>query len=324
MINIAVLAGGYTSEREISIKSGTEVFNNLDRLLFNPYFVEVNKDALFCLIDSHRYKVDMNDFSIIVSSNKIKFDYAFIVLHGSPGEDGKIQAYLDLINIPYSASGVFASLITYNKLACKKMLINNNISMAKSVVITKGQDFLIDEIINYLGLPCFVKPNTSGSSFGVTKVYEKNKFVDAVNEAYKEDDTVLIEEFIEGIEVSCGILKTKSQEMIFGITEIDTKNDFFDTEAKYDPSLTNEITPARISEIAANKVKINTSNIYTALNCKGIVRIDYIIKDNIPYFLEVNSIPGMSASSIIPKQIRYQNKSIKEILTLVVEAELNT
>jgi D-alanine-D-alanine ligase len=187
--------------------------------------------------------------------------------------------------------------------------------------IEQGMSFCLDELVDEIGLPCFVKPNTAGSSYGVTKVYEKDKLIDAINHAAEEDSTIIVEEFIKGVEVSCGVFKTKNQEIVFPVTEISTKNDFFDTEAKYQPGLTDEITPARISDEETKAVQDFTSLIYDILELSGIVRIDYIVKDKKPYFLEVNSIPGMSAESIIPKQIRAINKTVTEILSLVIESK---
>ncbi len=319
MKNIAVLAGGYSSEREISLNSGKQVLNNLDKNLYNSFLVEVNTDGLFCIYQNQKFRVDLNSFSCQINNNIIKFDFAYIVIHGQPGEDGKIQGYLDLLNIPYSSCSVYASAITFNKLACKNLLANTGVYLAKSTVINNGHAFSIDEIINQIGLPCFIKPNTAGSSFGVTKVYEKENFINAVNVAAQEDDTIIVEEFIKGTEVSCGIIKTNNKNIVLPVTEISTTNDFFDTEAKYKPELTQEITPARISDEETKLVQDFTSFIYDKLELSGIVRIDYIIKDGKPYFLEVNSIPGMSAESIIPKQIRTINKTIQEFLTLVIE-----
>lgn len=319
MKNIAVLGGGYTSERQISINSAKQVFNNINKSQYNAYLIDVVHKGLFCINDDNKIPVDLNTFSINHNDQNIKFDYAYIVLHGSPGEDGKIQGYLDMLNIPYSACDVYASAITFNKVACKKILEGRGIYMAKSVVLENFNCFSVEEITNTVGLPCFVKPNTSGSSYGVSKVYEKENFIDAVNKAAKEDSTIIIEEFIKGVEVSCGIVKTKNVDYIFPVTEISTKNDYFDTEAKYDPSLTQEITPARISEEETKLVQEITSKIYDELKCKGIVRIDYIIKNGIPYFLELNSIPGMSSESIIPKQIRSIGKNITDVLTEVIE-----
>ncbi|MDD3685993.1 MAG: D-alanine--D-alanine ligase [Bacteroidales bacterium] len=319
MRNIAVLAGGYTSERKISLNSGNQILNSLDKSLYNAFLVEVNLNGMFCVKNEQKYPVDMNDFSFISPEGMVKFDFAYIALHGSPGEDGQVQGWLDLLGIPYSACGVFASSVTFNKVACKKMLSGSGVNLAKSVVLYDGQGFDVDEIVNEIGLPCFVKPNTAGSSYGVTKVYKKEDFIDAVNAACEEDDTIIVEEFIGGVEVSCGVLKTEKEEIIFPVTEISTKNDYFDTEAKYTPELTEEITPARISKDETEAVQAFSSQIYDELECKGIVRIDYIIRKGTPYFLEVNSIPGMSAESIVPKQIRTIGRTMTEILSLVVE-----
>lgn len=319
MRNIAVLAGGYTSERKISLNSGNQIYNSLDKSLYNAYLVEVNLNGLFCVIDGQEYPVDMNDFSILLPEGTVKFDFTYISLHGSPGEDGKIQGWLDIMKIPYSCCGVYASAITFNKAACKKILATTDVYLAKSVVVKKGETFSVDDIVENVGLPCFVKPNTAGSSYGVSKVYIKDDIIDAVNKACEEDDTIIIEEFIKGIEVSCGVLKTKKENLVFPVTEISTLNDYFDTEAKYDPALTQEITPARITENETNLVQHFSSQIYDELECKGIVRIDYIIRNEIPYFLEVNSIPGMSAESIVPKQIKTIGRTITDILTLAIE-----
>lgn len=319
MRNIAVLAGGYTSERKISLNSGNQIFNSLDKSLYNAFLVEVNLNGMFCVRNEHKFPVDMNDFSFISPEGTVKFDFAYIALHGSPGEDGQIQGWLDLLGIPYSACGVFASSVTFNKVACKKMLSGSGVNLAKSLVLFNGQSFDVDEIVNEIGLPCFVKPNTAGSSYGVTKVYKKEDMIDAVNSACEEDDTIIVEEFIEGVEVSCGVLKTEKEEIIFPVTEISTTNDYFDTEAKYTPGLTEEITPARISKSETEAVQSYSSQIYDELECKGIVRIDYIIRKGTPYFLEVNSIPGMSSESIVPKQIRTIGRTMSEILTLVIE-----
>ncbi len=322
MKNIAVLAGGYTSERQISLNSGNQIYLNLDRSFYNPYLIDVRKEGLFCMLGGKEYKVDINSFSADIEGVPTKFDYAYLALHGSPGEDGKIQAVLDILGIPYSACDAFSSMVTLNKIAAKKLLADEGIAMAKMAIIRGENPFDVDEIVEKVGLPCFVKPATAGSSFGVTKVYEKDKFIDAINLARTEDTTIIVEEFIKGVEVSCGILKTPDYEKVFPITEISTKNDYFDTEAKYTPGLTNEITPARISEEETRMVQEATSRIYDIIGCSGIVRIDFIIKEGIPYFIEVNSIPGMSAESIVPKQIRTMGENITDILTKVIESKL--
>jgi len=322
MKNIAVLAGGYTSERQISLNSGKQILDNIDRKLYNAFLVDVRKDGFFCIFNGKEYSVDLNKFAVEIEGKPTKFDYAYLALHGSPGEDGKVQALLDMLDIPYSACDVFASMITFNKIAAKKMLDDDGIAMAKMAVIRGENPFDVDEIVGKVGLPCFVKPATAGSSFGVTKVYEKDKFIDAINLARTEDTTIIVEEYIKGTEVSCGILKTPDYEQVFPVTEISTKNDYFDTQAKYTPGFTNEITPARISDDETRKVQEATSRIYDIIGCSGIVRIDFIIKDGTPYFIEVNSIPGMSAESIVPKQIRTMGTNMTDILTKVIEAKL--
>ncbi|MBO4613706.1 MAG: D-alanine--D-alanine ligase [Bacteroidales bacterium] len=322
MKNIAVLAGGYTSERQISLNSGNQIYLNLDRKLYNPYLIDVRKEGFFCMLGGKEYKVDINSFSADIEGVTTKFDYAYLALHGSPGEDGKVQALLDILGIPYSACDSYSSMVTLNKIAAKKLLADEGIAMAKMAIIRGENPFDVDEIIEKVGLPCFVKPATAGSSFGVTKVYEKDKFIDAINLARTEDTTIIVEEFIKGTEVSCGILKTLDYEQVFPITEIATKNDYFDTEAKYTPGLTNEITPARINEEETRKVQEATSRIYDIIGCSGIVRIDFIIKEGTPYFIEVNSIPGMSAESIVPKQVRTMGLNMTDILTKVIESKL--
>ncbi len=322
--NIAIIGGGYTSERQISLNSATQVYNNIDTKLFNKYLLDISLEGCFCIFENNKIRVDLNDFSVVINDHKVKFDFVFIVIHGTPGEDGKIQGYFDMLNIPYSSCNLLCSAITYNKLFSKNILKNNpNISMAKSVVINGNDCFSVDEIVDVLGLPCFVKPNTAGSSFGITKVYEKEKIIDAINHARTEDNTVLIEEFIKGTEVSCGIIKTNKNNYFLPITEIATKNDYFDTEAKYQDGFCDEITPARITDKEAELVQKTTSLIYDLLYCSGIVRVDYIIRNGEAFFLELNSIPGMSAASIVPKQIKAAGLNITDILTELINDKLS-
>lgn len=322
MKNIAIFAGGYSTERQISINSGSQIYAEMNRKQFNVFLIHVNHDGLYLIHEEKQIKLDLNDLSVIVNGEKIFFDYVINALHGTPGEDGKIQGYLDILKIPYSSCGVFASALTFNKVATKKVLANSGIEMAKMYIVRKSQSYDIDYIEKNIGFPCFIKPNTAGSSFGVSKVYDKNEVDEAVKLAYTEDDTVIIEEFIEGIEVSCGILKTSKKDYIFPITEIDTKNDYFDTEAKYTPGVTDEITPARVPEHHSVKVQKAALQIYEELDCKGLVRVDFIIKEGIPYFLELNTVPGMSAESIVPKQLKTVGLSIGEIFGEIVKNDL--
>ncbi len=323
MRNIAVLAGGYTSERHISLKSGQQIVDSLDRNIYNVYLVDVSEKGFFVNIKGNEILVDMNSFSFLSEKTIVQFDYAYISIHGSPGEDGKIQSYLELVNVPYSSCDSLASVLTFDKVVCKKILSNTNIQLAESFVVKGEAVFSVEDVVETVGLPCFVKPNTAGSSFGITKVYNKEDIVDAVNNAQKEDSIVIIEEFVEGVEVSCGVYKTALKSQVLPVTEIDTKNDYFDTEAKYNPELTDEITPARISDEETKLVQDTCSELYDRLNCSGLVRIDFIIKNSIPYFLEVNSIPGMSAESIIPKQVRTQGLSLTEVFADIIEDSFN-
>lgn len=319
MKNIAILAGGYSSERQISLNTADQIFSEIDKSKYNCFIINVDKDGFFLVFDGKKYLLSLNDFSASVNNTKIKFDFVINALHGTPGEDGKVQGLLDILNIPYSSCGVLTSSLTFDKIATKKILANFGLNMAKMLVIHKGSQVDIDSIETEIGFPCFVKPNTSGSSYGISKVYEKSGIIKAVDLAYTEDDTVIVEEFISGIEVSCGVVKTKSNTRVLPITEIDTKNDYFDTEAKYDEKITDEITPARVPEEHSKKVQHQSLRIYEELNCKGIVRVDFIIKNGEPYFLELNTIPGMSAASIVPKQLRTVGLSIGRIFEEIIQ-----
>jgi D-alanine-D-alanine ligase len=319
MKKIAILSGGYSSERHISINSANQIYSELDKNKYNVYLIDVNKDGIFLISQNNNFVIDMNNFSAIINNERIYFDFVVNALHGTPGEDGKIQSYLDLIGLPYSSCGVFTSALTFDKIATKKVLSDSGIRMAKMVEHRKGEEINYSGIAKLLNFPCFVKPNMAGSSYGVTKVFKEDELQKAVDLAHTEDDTVLIEEFIEGIEVSCGLFKTSKRTCVLPITEIDTKNEYFDTDAKYDPELTDEITPARVPVEHSTKVQKTALRIYEELNCKGLVRIDFIIKNGEPYFLELNTIPGMSAASIVPKQLITVGMTIGEAFGEIIE-----
>jgi len=319
MKTIAILAGGNSSEREISLSTAGQIFNFIDKNLFNAYIIDVKGFEWNLLEGSNRYPIDKNNFTCNVGKNQIRFDFVWNAIHGKPGENGLIQGYLDMLHIPYSSCGLLTSALTFNKYMCKIYLQNFAIPMAKSVMITKENAISVDDVVENLGLPLFVKPNTSGSSFGVSKVKEKGDLINALNTAFNEDNEVIIESFIAGTEVSCGVFKSKKESYILPVTEIVSGNEFFDYEAKYKSNLTQEITPARISNEMTKKIQEYTSAIYDAMYCKGIVRVDYIIQGDTPYFLELNSIPGMSTESIVPKQLRTAGYNITDILTEVIE-----
>ncbi|MGM0650454.1 MAG: D-alanine--D-alanine ligase, partial [Bacteroidota bacterium] len=314
-VNVAIMAGGPSSERVISLQTAENIANSLPKEKYSPYIIDVNGPAWIYNLDKpNETPVDKNDFSLTLDSKKIQFDIAVIAIHGKQGEDGMLQGYFECMHIPYSTSGILCSALTFNKIRCKSFLGKYNIPMARELIFNKTDDINPKDIVSKLGLPLFVKPNTAGSSFGITKVYKTEDIPAAVKHAFTEDKTVIIESFLDGIEVSCGILKTANHSWVFELTEIDTKRDFFDYDAKYTPELTDEITPARIPKSESDAVKANASFIYDILNCRGIVRIDFIIKDSIPHFLEVNTIPGLSKNSIVPKQIRQAGLTEAQVL----------
>jgi len=265
------------------------------------------------------HSIDKNDFSLIVDDTKIRFDAIFIAIHGSPGENGMLQGYFDMLQLPYSSCGSFCSALTFNKQACKLFPKEYSIPMAEAVLIRKGIQIDPERIIECTGLPCFVKPNDSGSSFGVTKVVEQDKLTAAVEAAFKESDEVLIESFMNGKEVACGVVKTKGKSILLPVTEIISKNEFFDFEAKYTPGRSDEITPAGLSDQITETIQELSSEIYDLLNCKGIVRVDFIIIDDRPWFLEINTVPGMTPESIIPKQAASAGINLLDLYSMVIE-----
>lgn len=315
-IKIAVIVGGYSSEREVSLRSGGAVFDSLDRTKFDPVIVDISRKGWF--VGSE--EINKNDFSYSGG----KFDYALIVIHGTPGENGVLQGYLDLVRIPYSTPDVGTSALTFNKTLCKAAVASTRgVNLAAEVVIYKGDAIDAAKIVSTLGLPLFIKPNQSGSSCGITKVKSVGEIEAAVNEAFKESDVVLCEEFISGVEVSQGVMICRGVEYIMPITELVSHKEFFDYEAKYTVGMTDEITPARISAADAQKVSDATLAIYKRLCCKGVVRVDYIIKNGTPYFIEVNTVPGMSAQSIVPQQWAHMGISMGEGFEKIIEDTYN-
>ncbi len=321
--NIAVVYGGDSSEFVVSVKSSENVYNAITEAGFTAWKVqlkglnwEVYEDGQIIAA------VDKSDFSFVKNGKKIQFDFAYITIHGTPGEDGKLQGYFDLVKIPYSTCGVYSSALTFNKYFCSNYLRNFGVKMAKSVRLFKGDKIDADQLIGKLGLPVFVKPNAGGSSFGVTKVKEKSQLLAALEMATKESSDILIEEFIDGPEFTCGLVKLSNQEILFPVTEVIPQNEFFDFEAKYTVGKTDEITPARISPELTSKIQQLSSRIYDLCDCSGIVRIDYILKDGEFYFLEVNTTPGMTSTSFIPQQIAAMNRKLGDVLGLIIEDKL--
>lgn len=317
--NIVIIAGGDSAEFEISIQTAKHIFNTLDKNLYQVYLAIFKGQKWKVNLGVEEFDIDKNDFSITVNANKIKFDFAYIAIHGTPGENGILQGYLSLVDVPHSTCDVLSSSLSFNKHACNSYLKALGYKFAKSVLLKKGQEFNCEAIEKSLGLPCFVKPNADGSSFGISKVKHIDELENAIIKAFNEGKEVIIEEFIEGLEVTCGLVKTSKEEIIFPITEVLPKKEFFDYEAKYDPTMAEEITPARISIELTQKIQNLSSELYDALKCKGIIRIDYIIKGDEVYILEANTIPGMTANSFIPKQVKASGRELNDILTLVIE-----
>ena len=321
--NIAVVYGGDSSEFVVSVKSSKNVFESIDPATYNVWKVQM-KGLDWEVFEDEKViaPINKNDFSFSKNDEKIKFDFAYITIHGTPGEDGKLQGYFDMVKVPYSTCGVYSSALTFNKYFCSNYLRNFDVPMAKSVRLFKGDHVDADKLIEKLGLPMFVKPNAGGSSFGVTKVKEKEQLLAALEMAMNESSDILVEQFIDGPEFTCGLVKLSGQKLIFPVTEVIPQNEFFDFEAKYTAGKTDEITPARISAELTQKIQQLSSRIYDLCDCSGIVRMDYILKNNEFYFLEVNTTPGMTATSFVPQQIAAMDKKLGDVLGLIIEDKL--
>ncbi len=294
--------GGYSSEVAISIKSGNVVYKHLDREKYNPFRIHILKEGWFYVNDSDdKLPVNKHDFSIEVNKQKISFDCVFNAIHGAPGENGAILAYFDLLNIKHTSAPFYQMALTFNKRDTLSILKKYDIPTAKSVYLNKGNNIDIDSIIDNVGLPCFVKPNNAGSSFGISKVHTKSEFPAALEKAYKEDSEILIESFLDGTEVSVGVINYQKETIVLPITEIVSENDFFDYEAKYEGK-SQEITPARINKKQEEKVRAIAKKVYTVLNMSGFSRSEYILVNDIPHFLEMNTVPGLTEESILPQQ----------------------
>jgi len=324
--NIALLAGGYSGEYVISIKTAETIQNNLDAARYNVYKIIVTKDGWTYDHNGQQIEVDKNDFSLTVDDTKIIFDCVFIAIHGTPGEDGRIQGYLDMLNIPYTSCNSIVSALTFNKSYCNKVVkAFNVVNIANSVHLIKGEPYSMGAILDQLRLPVFVKPNESGSSLGVSKVKDVGSLLPAIEKAFKEDNQVLIEEFIEGRELTIGVYKTNGRMQALPATEIESKNEFFDYEAKYTPGVTNEITPARIDNSLKEQLENKACHIYRHLNCRGVVRMDFILEKESGklFFLEVNTMPGQSENSIVPQQVRAAGKTLMDFYGEVLEDCMN-
>ena len=323
---IAIVCGGDSSEHDVSLRSAQGLYSFFDKYRYNIYIVDIKgMDWHVNLNDGTSTPVDRNDFSFVENGKKRLFDYAYITIHGTPGENGLLQGYFDLIGMPYSTSGVLVEAMTFDKFVLNQYLRGFGVSVAESLLIRRGYEHLVsdDDIMSRIGMPCFVKPANDGSSFGVSKVKNIDHLAPALRKAMMESDEVMVEAFLDGTEITCGCYKTREKSVIFPITEVVTSNEFFDYDAKYNGQV-DEITPARIPEETAERVRQITSAIYDILHCNGIIRVDYIITKNADgtekiNMLEVNTTPGMTATSFIPQQVRAAGLDIKDVLTDIVE-----
>ncbi|CAA7196121.1 D-alanine--D-alanine ligase [Chryseobacterium potabilaquae] len=321
--NVAVVMGGYSDEYVVSLKSGQLIYDSLDRNLYNVYKVVILKDEWYFL-DSNdkKYQINKGDFSVTLHNETLKFDVCFNIIHGTPGENGILQAYWDAIGQTYTGCDFYQSALTFNKKDTLAVLSKYGILSAKSIYLKKGSEINVDEIVEQLGLPLFVKPNQSGSSLGISKVKEKSELMKATEIAFKEDHEILIESFLNGMEVSVGVIDFKGETIVLGITEIVSQNEFFDYEAKYEGA-SEEITPARIDEETRIRVEEIAKRAYESLGMSGFSRSEYILMDGIPYMLEMNTNPGFSPASILPQQARHYGISITDLCGNEVEKALH-
>ena len=321
--NIAIVAGGDSSEVVVSLKSADGLYSFMDKERYNIFIVTiVGKIWQLELTDAEKIVIDKNDFSFSKDGIKTTFDFAYITIHGTPGENGILQGYFDLIGIPYSCCGVLAAALTFNKFTCNTYLKSFGVKVAESLVLRSGQIVSKEEVAEKIGFPCFIKPNVGGSSFGVTKVKSIEQVQPAIDNAFAEGEEVMIEAFLSGTEITCGVYKTRNKSQVLPVTEVVSENEFFDYDAKYKGQV-QEITPARISDSLTKRVQKLTSAIYDILGCKGIVRIDYIISEgDVINLLEVNTTPGMTTTSFIPQQVAAAGLNIKDVMTEIIENEL--
>lgn len=323
MIQVAIIAGGDSGEYEISIKSAAIVAQHIPQDKYQVYLIEIQgSNWLFQHPKLGNISIDKNDFSLSIGSEKIKFDVVFNAIHGTPGEDGKILAYFEMLGIPFTSTPSISSALTFNKAFCNQVVKGSNVLVANSMHLFTEESYSVNDILKNINLPCFIKPNQGGSSVGMSKVTKENEILPALKKAFNEDKEVLVEEFIVGRELTVGALKAKGEILTFPITEIISKNEFFDFEAKYNPELNQEITPANIPLSLEKNIQEISKKLYQSLHLKGVVRFDYIHSLNGLYFLEVNTVPGLSAESIIPQQARAIGYEISELFDNMLQEAL--
>ena len=320
-LKIALLAGGDSPEREIALQSAAQIAAALDRGKYDVTVIDLHRrDWHYTAPDGRQWQVDKNDFSLTVEGERREFDYALVIIHGTPGEDGRLQGYLDMMGIPYSSCSMVSSVITFDKITTKRPLAGRGLHLAREVFLRRDEAFDAARIVADLGLPLFVKPNANGSSFGVTKVHTPEELPAAIAAAFAQGDEILVEECIAGREMGCGVMIAGGKEYLFPITEIIPRKEFFDYEAKYTAGRSEEITPADIAPEVKAELNRMTLEAYRTCRCSGVVRVDFIVTpEGRPYFIELNSIPGMSAGSIVPKQVRAMGMTLGELFDIVID-----
>ena len=319
--NIAIVMGGYSSEAEISLKSGEVVYNSLDTRKYSLYKVYILKKKWVVLKNNIEYQINKNDFSFLVDNQHIHFDCVFNAIHGDPGENGTLIAYFDLLGIKHTSAPFYQMALTFNKRDTLSVVKEYGILTATSFYMHQRDNIVTDSIIKKVGLPCFVKPNRAGSSFGVSKVYKEENLTTAIEKAYEEDEEIIIESFLDGKEVSVGVIEYQNELIVLPITEIVSENDFFDYEAKY-MGKSHEITPARISQAEKEQVERQAKKVYQILNMKGFSRSEFIIVDGVPYYLEINTVPGMTEESLLPQQAKEASISLSELFDNAIQQAL--
>jgi D-alanine-D-alanine ligase len=321
--NIAIIMGGYSSEVHISIKSGNVVYTHLDKEKYNTFRVLILKEKWVVLdAANNEYLIDKNDFSFSLKDERILFDCVFNAIHGAPGENGQILAYLDMVNLKHTSAPFYQMALTFNKRDTLSVVRTYGIKTATSVNLNKGDAVNTNDIIQKVGLPCFIKPNNAGSSYGISKVHSVQDILPAIAIAYKEDSEILIESFLDGTEVSVGVIHYKGETKVLPITEIVSENDFFDYQAKYEGK-SQEITPARISKSQQEKIEKTAKKVYEILKISGFSRAEFIFVNEEPYFLEINTVPGLTEESILPQQAKAAGISLAELFENAIESALN-
>ena len=320
--NIVVIAGGNSSEYEVSIKSGNHIFSEVDGEKYNKYLMILRGRDWMVEIGDQKFPVDKNDFSFEYQGKKVVFDFAYITIHGNPGENGMLQGYLDMMGVPYSTCNTLVEAITFDKYTCTNYLNAFGINTTHPIMLVRGKAFDKEAVLKTVGLPCFVKPNAEGSSFGVSKVKTAADFDAAVEGAFKMCREILVESFIDGIEFTCGLYKVGDKKVVMPVAEVVPKKEFFDYEAKYDAKMSDEIIPGRFSAEITGRIQDMASEVYDILRCEGIVRIDGFVRGEEIIMLEVNTTPGMTANSFVPKMVRVMGFPLRDVITGIIEEKL--